>query len=233
MTTPDNPGDGAEPTPQDWLCRAIVQEGRSAATRGLLHDFGNVMVGLCSISENAVDDIPEDSPLRDDMEIIRDSSMRAYQLIRRIVQLNAVDPAEPDMLECRSWMAAELESLRAVLPKGSDVRLDRESTTAFVRVREDALRDTLLVFALAASRRHRERLNLTLAVHKQDGAVVLEVREELAGDGHPVVPDGSPSFDLPDDYVDCCARKIGATGSMEYRGDGGATARLYLPVLNV
>jgi hypothetical protein len=176
MTPPDT--SGAER--QRWLCRAIVQEGRAAATRGLLHDFSNVMVGLCSISENAVEDVPEDNPLHDDLAIIRDSSMRAYQLIRRIVQLNAVDPGEPDLIECRSWMAGELESLRAVLPKGSSVTVDESSPVLFLRTREDALRDAFMVLSLAAARRHRARVSLTLAVRKGAGQVGFTVTDRAS-----------------------------------------------------
>jgi len=227
MTPPDT--SGAER--QRWLCRAIVQEGRAAATRGLLHDFSNVMVGLCSISENAVEDVPEDNPLHDDLAIIRDSSMRAYQLIRRIVQLNAVDPGEPDLIECRSWMAGALESLRAVLPKGSSVTVDESSPVLFLRTREDALRDAFLVLSLAAARRHRARVSLTLAVRKGAGQVGFTVTDRAldAGSSPQAASLSSAAEDLPPDFAECCAQKLGGTWNIEDTADGARRVTMLIP----
>ena len=228
MTTSDTPAGGQNPDPQEWRCKAIVQEGRAAATRGLLHDFSNVMVGLCSISENAVDDLPEDNPLHDDLSIIRDSAMRAHQLIRRIVQLNSMEPAEPDLIECRSWLTAELESLRAVLPKGSEVAVDQQCPVLFLRSREDALRDSLLVLALAAARRHRSRVNLVLCVGTVDGGVELSITDRPA-DNNPRDDRDVVTVDLPADYVDCCARKLGGRGRVEAVDNDCRRACILLP----
>jgi hypothetical protein len=164
--------EGPDSAPQDErsaqkLLR--VQQGRAAATRGLLHDFSNVMVGLCSLSENALEETDPASPLHNDMEIIRDSAVRAHQLIRRIVTLNNPDDAEACLIDITSWLRNEAETLRALLPKGSDVIVAEIGRTVLVHVREDLLRDFIILAALDISRSQHSRISVQLGARVEGG----------------------------------------------------------------
>ncbi len=150
-----------------------VQEGRSAATRGLLHDFSNVMVGLCSLSENALDETEPGTALRDDMEIIRDSAVRAQQLIRRIVRLNSGEDEEKSLIEPGAWLANEAETIRATLPKGSELNIGSNSKGMLLHVNESCLRDFLLLVIARTARRNRERLRLDIKVEEQGDSCLL------------------------------------------------------------
>lgn len=144
----------------------FIQQGRTAATRGLLHDFSNVMVGLCSLSENAVEETEKGSPLHDDMEIIRDSAVRAHQLICRISALSSNEPDDPTLMDLATWLGNEAETIRATMPKGSEVTIapTPEGRPVFVTVREYLLRDFLLMVTTNISRR-RPNSRLTLVIH--------------------------------------------------------------------
>ncbi len=168
VTQPSETGDDSSAEQKlspDALYR--LQEGRTAATKGLLHDFSNVMVGLCSLSENALEETEPGSPLRDDMEIIRDSSVRAHHLIRRISALNSTDVQPPCLLDVAQWLSGEAETLRAILPKGSGVTMPDKTRAALVTASDSLLRDFLLTLVAAVARaRPRERLSLLVTLEE-------------------------------------------------------------------
>jgi hypothetical protein len=175
VTPPSETGGNASAQPQlspDTLYR--LQGGRTAATKGLLHDFSNVMVGLCSLSENALEETEPGSPLRDDMEIIRDSSVRAHHLIRRISSLNSTDVQPPCLLDIAQWLSGEAETIRAILPKGSGVTMPEKNRAALVTVSETILRDFLLMLVASVARsRPRERLCLLVTLEEMADACLL------------------------------------------------------------
>jgi signal transduction histidine kinase len=167
---------------QGIFLRMLVQEGRTTATKGLLHDFSNVMVGLCSLSENALEEIPEDSPLHGDMEIIRDSAVRAHQLIRRISALNSLDAAYPSLVDLGAWLKGETDTFRAAMPKGSDVTADGQPGTLLVHVKEGVLRDFILMIASDLARSLRKRMTLALRVNTTDeGARLHLIFSDVSG----------------------------------------------------
>jgi hypothetical protein len=144
----------------------FIQQGRTAATRGLLHDFSNVMVGLCSLSENAVEETEKGTALHDDMEIIRDSAVRAHLLICRISALNNNEPDDPTLMDLPTWLSNEAETIRATMPKGSEVTIapTADGRPVFVTIREYLLRDFLLMVTTNISRR-RPNSRLSLSIH--------------------------------------------------------------------
>ncbi|HNX04270.1 MAG TPA: hypothetical protein PKI32_02140 [Opitutales bacterium] len=158
----------------------MVQQGRTSATKGLLHDFSNVMVGLCSISENALDDAEPGTPLRDDMEIIRDSAVRAHQLIRRIAQLNSADVQPPSLIDLCEWLRNEVETIRATLPKGSNVVVPDKGRSVLINVSESRLRDFILMLVAGVSLHHsrgRVAMHVEVAERGPDCAITIRFAE--------------------------------------------------------
>ena len=156
----------------------FIQQGRTAATRGLLHDFSNVMVGLCSLSESAVEETENGTPLHDDMEIIRDSAMRAHQLISRISALSSNEPDDPQLMDLATWLGNEAETIRATMPKGSEVIIapTPDGRPVFVTVREYLLRDLLLMVTTNfARRRPSSRHSLTIHIQPNGHKRTLEI----------------------------------------------------------
>ncbi len=203
----------------------LVQEGRSAATKGLLHDFSNVMVGLCSLSENALEDTEPGTPLHDDMEIIRDSAVRAQLLIRRIMSLNSGDEGERSLVEPCSWLNNELETLRATLPKGSELLVGSSTRGMLLHVNESLLRDFLLLVAARVASRHKERLRLTLDAEEKDGECLLIISFE----GTSAQKKVNNEQVLRDAIAHELARKMGGRCEIVGNGDSGLILKLHLP----
>lgn len=215
VTPTSEPGDSASQSGEPSLpARYMVQQGRTAATKGLLHDFSNVMVGLCSLSENALDDAEPGTPLRDDMEIIRDSAIRAHQLIRRIAQLNSADAQPPTLIDLCEWLRGEVETFRATLPKGSEVAVPDKGRTVLLNVSETLLRDFLLMLVAQISATHRARLSLRIEVAERGADCAIAVGFSGIGGEDALFRDGGT---VPEDILAELARPLGAdcTGARE------------------
>jgi hypothetical protein len=208
----------------------FIQDGRTEATRGLLHDFSNVMVGLCSLSENALDETEPGSPLHDDMEIIRDSAVRAQQLIRRISMLNGGDPDDVALIDLVSWLSGEVDTIRATLPKGSVVTLPDAGRTVLANVAESPLRDFLLTVTARFSKHLRDsRIKLELDVVENESDCVISMTfhgvDESANGGPVEALPGGADFEeaMPE-----LARSLGASFSARRLEAGSLSMELAL-----
>ena len=205
-----------------------IQSGRTAAMRGLLHNFSNVMVGLCSLSENALDDVPQDSPLREDMEIIRDSAIRAQQLIRKIVELNQ-EPGEPTLIDLDAWLEGETETMRAAMPKGSEVNVIRAPKGILIQTQPQTLRDLILVLISGIENCRKNRITIGIGAYECDNSA-CEIRARLS-DAHGSMADSAPkNFAEFRKVVDTIAGSISGTVDKIPDADGSLTVSIRLPL---
>jgi hypothetical protein len=208
--------------------KLLVQEGRTAATKGLLHDFSNVMVGLCSLSENALDETEPGSPLHDDMEIIRDSAVRAHQLIRRIVTLNNIEEDEATLIELGVWLDNEAETLRATLPKGSEVNIHDGGKTTLLHIRETQLRDFILMITASVARSRRNRLTLEMDINSSGDDCILKSTFSDSQPGHFTnTPPGERM--LNNMLMSAMAKAMGGSCKSNYCAAGSLHVTLHLP----
>jgi len=210
----------------DISAKLVVIEARKAAMRSLLHDFSNVMVGLCSISENAVDEIEPGSLLRDDMEIIRDSALKARQIIRRISVLNGSDEDEDvSLVDLVNWIEGEIETIKAVLPKGSVVSVPDKVRTVLSNVSTSNLRDFLITLAAGVSGNAGQyRIKMEIEIRENDDGCAIVV---VVADAYE--PKNALSY--PDEMISTLGRiaeKLEAAFSFEKKTSGPIGARLVL-----
>jgi len=222
------PGQGGLDEGQSLSLKLLVQEGRTAATKGLLHDFSNVMVGLCSLSENALDETEPGSALHDDMEIIRDSAVRAHQLIRRLARLNTTDIDQSALMDLGAWLANEADSIRSVLPKGSEVTLGKNGKTLLVMVRESTLRDFIMTITAKVASAARKRLIMEMMTGDAGEECVLRIKFGNSPAGQS--PSALPRSSSPDGRIlEHLARGLGGRCAMANTSGGGLLVELFLP----
>ena len=203
-----------------------VNEARKAAMRSLLHDFSNVMVGLCSMSENAVDEMEPGSPLHDDMEIIRDSAFKARQIIMRIGTLcGSEEDDDISLVDLVNWLAGEADTFKSMLPKGSSVKLPDQIRTVLVNVQTSRLRDYLITLAALVSRNvgpHRVAMEIELRENDEGCAIRVffsdldEQRKAL------------PYSDDETASLDAIAKELGAVFTCRPRTSGSPEAIIVL-----
>ena len=211
-------------TSEEMSSEIIVCAARRAATRSLLHDFSNVMVGMCSMSENAMDEIAPGSPMRDDMEIIRDSALRARQIISRISVLNGSDDDfGPALVDLVNWFEGEADTIRSILPRGSVLKLPNESRTVLVNITSAFLRDYLVIFAACAKKVEPHRVNMEIGIREGDNGCEVAVTVSDIDDPN----DTPPYSEVAIRTLDGIAKKLNSKSEF-IQGAGSIRASLVL-----
>lgn len=93
--------------------------GRIAAA--VAHDFNNVLTVVNSVAELALADLPAESPLREDLNVIRNAGQQAAGLTRQLLAFGRRQPMAPERLNLNALITDSELLLRRAL--GSQVQL--------------------------------------------------------------------------------------------------------------
>lgn len=126
------------------------KENVSTVTSGLLHDFNNVIAGIFSISELYDSMVTPEHEMAAGLSQIKASSTQAQKLVRRIMELNREVSGERNIFNLEHLIADQLDFLKAVLPRGTQLEDRFTGEEIPVRLDEVGLRQVLLNFATNA-----------------------------------------------------------------------------------
>lgn len=126
------------------------KENVSTVTSGLLHDFNNVIAGIFSISELYHSMVTEDHEMYAGLSQIKASSTQAQYLVRRIMELNREVSGERNIFNFEHLIADQLDFLKAVLPRGTQIEDHFTGEEIPVRLDEVGFRQVLLNLATNA-----------------------------------------------------------------------------------
>src|SRR5213080_929182 len=88
---------------------------------GIAHDFNNVLTAILGSVELLLLDTPPDAPTREELDIIRDASARAQDLIRQLLAFSARQVLQPRVLDLNRLVGDVNKMLRRLI--GEDVEL--------------------------------------------------------------------------------------------------------------
>jgi len=126
------------------------KESLSTLTSGLLHDFSNVMTGIFSLSEMYHNTLPMRHPLRDGLGLIKENAGQAQRLVRKILDLNRETSGEKTYLNLGRLVREQLDLLKVVLPRGTQLSGPPEDGDWPVFLDETAFRQTMVNLAMNA-----------------------------------------------------------------------------------
>jgi len=91
---------------------------------GVAHDLNNTLVPILALSKLALDDLPEESPVRGDIEIIARASERARDLVKQILAFSRKQDFIREEVDLAAVTREALQMLRASLP--ATIRIDEQ-----------------------------------------------------------------------------------------------------------
>src|SRR3546814_18719379 len=93
---------------------------------GLAHDINNTLVPIVSLSAVAIEDLPEDSPTREDLEIVQSAALRARDLVQRILAFSRRHGVEMRPVAFGEGVRDAFRLLRPTIPStiGIEFRAD-------------------------------------------------------------------------------------------------------------
>ncbi|MGB8932386.1 MAG: DUF3365 domain-containing protein [Anaeromyxobacteraceae bacterium] len=91
--------------------RRLEAVGRLSA--GLAHDFNNLLAPILTVAGIVKDELPPESPLREDLEEIRDAARKARDLVRGLQTLSRKNGATVERLDVATLVTENEELLRS------------------------------------------------------------------------------------------------------------------------
>jgi CheY-like chemotaxis protein/anti-sigma regulatory factor (Ser/Thr protein kinase) len=91
---------------------------------GIAHDFNNILFPIIGYTEISMDDVPEDSPIRRNLEEILKAANRARELVQQILTFSRQNGRERKPIRVQVIVKEALRLLRASIPKTIDIRTD-------------------------------------------------------------------------------------------------------------
>jgi signal transduction histidine kinase/ActR/RegA family two-component response regulator len=91
---------------------------------GIAHDFNNILFPIVGYTELTMDDIPEDSQARQNLEEILKATNRAKELVQQILTFSRQNCQERKPLRIQYLIKEALKLLRATIPSSIDIDCD-------------------------------------------------------------------------------------------------------------
>ena len=149
------------------LSTTAWKETLALLTMGLAHDFSNLLSGILSLTELILSQTSAEDEHLPSLNLIKQSSLQASQLVQRIVSLHRSKTGSRQYLDINDAMPELVELVSKVLPRR--IRIQTELPPGMLAVYMDAVefRQVVLNLALNAADAmpHRGVLVFRLAAH--------------------------------------------------------------------
>jgi signal transduction histidine kinase len=119
-------------------------------TSGLLHDFGNLLAGIYSLSELYHAQLSPDDSMAEGVGMIKEHARQAQMLVKKISSLNRDTVGRRNYYSLNRLTREQLELIGPILPRGIKLTIDTPPEDIPVFLDEVSLRQALVNFAINA-----------------------------------------------------------------------------------
>jgi PAS domain S-box-containing protein len=154
------------------LLQAQHLESLGVLAGGIAHDFNNILGGIMGFAELTLQDCPEGSSTRQNLEQVLAGALRARDLVNQILAFSRQAGMEARPLQLRPLLREALRLVRASLPASIEIR--REMDQAVAAVEADASQIHQVIMNLCA--------NAAYAMREAGGVLTVALREVTLGD---------------------------------------------------
>ena len=107
---------------EERLQQALKIESIGTLAGGIAHDFNNILFPIVGCTEMLLEDIPEDSPLRDNLNEVFNGAMRAKDLVKQILAFSRQDSHEIKMMRMQPIIKEALKLIRSTIPTSIEIK---------------------------------------------------------------------------------------------------------------
>jgi len=150
---------------------------------GVAHDFNNLLTTIGVYADLLLSDLPDDSPLRDEVSQIRHAHRQAAALTQQLLTLGRRHYVELDVLDLNEVLSDMASLLRHVMSPGQRLEIDLADADQPIRGNLDQLQQIVLNLAINARDAMEESGRLRLSTRSCTRGE-LERRDLAPGPGH-------------------------------------------------
>ncbi|MBC2704617.1 PAS domain S-box protein [Desulfobacula sp.] len=167
---------------ESQLQQAQKMETIGTLAGGIAHDFNNILFPILGYSDMLLADIPEDSPIRDSLNGIHTSALRATDLVKQILSFARQDTTEAILMKMQPVVKEALRLIRSTIPTTIDITLDINADCSAIKA--DPTQIHQIVMNLATNAYH--------AMEETGGELKVSLKEVELGEQDVIIPDMTP-----------------------------------------
>jgi PAS domain S-box-containing protein len=155
---------------EEQLRESQKMEAVGQLAGGIAHDFNNLLTAITGYTALLMDDVPEDSSMRSDLEQIQRAADRAAALVEKLLQFSRRQPTKPVLLDVNEV----IESLRSLFERviGEHIQLETALSPYAGLVRADRSHVEQVVINFVVNARDAMPSGGTITIESTD--VVLD-----------------------------------------------------------
>jgi len=150
------------------LIQAQKMESIGILAGGIAHDFNNILFPIVGHSEMLLQDVPEDSPLKDGLNQIYTSSMRASELVKQILTFSRQDSGDVKLMKMQPIIKEVLKLIRSTIPTTIEIRQNLQSDCGAIKA--DPTQIHQIIMNLATNAYH--------AMEENGGEIKINLKEK-------------------------------------------------------
>jgi PAS domain S-box-containing protein len=89
---------------------------------GIAHDFNNILFPIVGHTEMLLEDVPEDSPVREGLNQIYTGAMRASELVKQILTFSRQENSELTLMKMQPIIKEALKLIRSTIPTTIEIK---------------------------------------------------------------------------------------------------------------
>lgn len=113
-------------TERKQLRKALLQarklEAIGTLAGGIAHDFNNILGAIITCSEIALDELPDEYPVHEDLDHILKAGLRGKELVKQILSFSRIGEQKQQKVQLHTLVKECLNMLRASMPSTIDIR---------------------------------------------------------------------------------------------------------------
>ena len=148
---------------------------------GIAHDFNNILAIILNYAHFVGEQLPEDSPLRDDVAQISRAAARASELTRQLLIFSRRDPTTPQTIDVNALVRDTERLLGRTLGERVVLSTSPSRDRCLVRVDSAQLEHVLLNLVVNARDAMPAGGSIAIATERDDDAVVISVADDGPG----------------------------------------------------
>jgi signal transduction histidine kinase/ActR/RegA family two-component response regulator len=169
---------------EEQLQQALKMESIGTLAGGIAHDFNNILFPIVGYAEMLLMDTPEDSPVRESLNQIYTSALRAKSLVKQILTFSRQESGELILMKMQPIVKEALKLIRSTIPTTIEIIQDINPDCGVIKA--DPTQIHQIVMNLATNAYH--------AMEETGGELKVSLKQVELGEYDIITPDMTPGF---------------------------------------